>query len=120
MPKSIDPDLHARWADRLRRQPQSGLSIARFCSIEGVSPVSFHAWKRRLRVVESADQLPTPSAAFLPLTIRNGQAGSARVEVELPGGVHIRIHASDPDFACRVLQLVASAGRDGPGAWDPC
>lgn len=117
MSRPIDPKLHALWADRLQRQPNSGLSITRFCSAEGISPVSFHTWKRRLRFGDSALQPLDNTAAFLPITLRDSRpaaVGSARVEVELPNGVHVRILASDPDFAGRVAQLVATAGRGGP------
>lgn len=123
MARPIDPKLHAIWADRLHRQPKSGLSITRFCSSEGISPVSFHAWKRRLRIGDSVHQRHAAAAPapFLPLALRDhptASGRSARVEVELPGGVLVRVHAADPDFACRIVESVAIAGLAGSGG--PC
>ena len=41
--------LWEQWRARLARQRAGGLSIMEFCRREGVSPVTFHTWKRRLR-----------------------------------------------------------------------
>lgn len=69
MARTTDPNLHALWADRLQRQPQSGLSITRFCLSEGVSPISFHSWKRRLRDRDASHtpSIPNATPAFLPV-----------------------------------------------------
>ena len=53
----VNQVLWDRWRERLERQRRSGLSITEFCRKEGVSAVTFHTWKRKLRgeaVVRSA------------------------------------------------------------------
>ena len=46
--KGASPAVAARWEDRVARQRASGLSVAEFCRREGVHPVSFYGWRRRL------------------------------------------------------------------------
>src|SRR5689334_12944454 len=54
MARPKDLGLEHTWRLRLRREAASGLSIAAFCSREGVSSASFYPWRRRL-----ATTLPT-------------------------------------------------------------
>jgi transposase len=81
------------WAERLTRFAASGLSVAQFCALEGVSLPSFYSWKRRLsagtpgRAAEhTADTASGPR--LLPVYLAN--AGSA-VELVLPGGTALRL-----------------------------
>lgn len=39
----------AVWRERMGRYRGSGLTVARFCRREGVSPASFYYWRRRLK-----------------------------------------------------------------------
>ena len=55
-----DPKLHALWRERIRRQAESGLTIAQFCAQERFPVASFHAWKRRFRLNDLADQRKRP------------------------------------------------------------
>jgi hypothetical protein len=52
--RALDPNLHALWRERIGRQVQSDLKIAPFCALDRFSAASFHAWKRRLRLIEPA------------------------------------------------------------------
>jgi hypothetical protein len=54
MTRKRNQALWHQWRQRLERQAESGLSIAAFCRREGVSQVSFHTWKRKLRGSTSA------------------------------------------------------------------
>ena len=56
MPRPSDPNLAALWRERIRRQAQSGLTIARFCAQEQLSVALFHYWKRRLQLAELANR----------------------------------------------------------------
>lgn len=47
--------LWDQWRERLERQRKSGLSIAEFCRQEGVSSVTFHTWRRKLRGPSAQD-----------------------------------------------------------------
>ena len=78
-----------RWADRLNRFDQSGLTVAKFCKKERCSVPSFYQWRRKLRdetstgptfvpvrIVDAADPSPSPQAT---------------VSLDLPGGIRLRI-----------------------------
>lgn len=74
----------AYWRRVVERQPESGLSVARFCEREDVSTASFYNWRRRL--AESADERP----AFVPVQVQQPDGGNA-LEIVLPGAVTIRV-----------------------------
>ena len=89
------------WRDAIRRWGRSGQSIRGFCDGQGLSEVSFHAWRRTIAqrdqqvsrsspTSEAADRLPafvpvrvtsarvmpavtTPSAASLELVVDRGR-----------------------------------------------
>src|SRR5262245_6544127 len=72
MPRTPDLKLQALWRQRIDLQVHSGLTIAQFCAQEHLSIASFHAWKRRLRLIELADRRPALPAppVFLPVAVR--------------------------------------------------
>jgi len=47
---SSDPKKVALWLARFRRLLDSGLTVARFCLVEGVSESSFYYWQKKLRL----------------------------------------------------------------------
>ncbi len=151
MPRTADPATRSRWVERIERQKSSGLTIARFCEIEGVSQVSFHAWKRRLAEASATpaaqhavsharaitpigpsshaasharaiSPIATPAPpAFLPVRWSDASAiaaPSARVELDLPNGVHLRILDAPAEFVGRVVQLVGMVDLARGG--EPC
>ncbi len=121
MARTPNPRLHALWRDRIRRQEASGLTIAQFCAQEFVARSKFHAWKRRFRLMASADQcptLPTPSA-FLPVTVRvleHPSGDSPPVEADLPNGIRLRIPTANAQLACRLVRAVARANTRSGGS----
>jgi transposase len=94
------------WAERLARFPDSGLSVAAFCSAEGVSTTSFFYWKRQF-------QTATPAAAtaaaprLLPVQV---QPAPAPVEVVLPGGTVLRLSAGCDLALVRALLATLAGG----------
>ena len=62
MAREVNQVLWDQWRQRTERQRTSGLSIVAFCRKEGVSPATFHAWKRKLHGPSSA-RLSSPEAA---------------------------------------------------------
>ena len=120
MARTPNPKLHALWRERIRRQEASGLTIEQFCSQEGIARSKFHAWKRRFRLADVADQrpaLPSPSS-FLPVTVRLLQHGPTEpppIEADLPNGVRLRIPTADPRLACRIIRTVAAANTNSGG-----
>jgi hypothetical protein len=112
------------WRRQIQRQTQGSLTVAEFCRRRGVSTVTFHAWKRRLResppapslVPEGPSTRPMHEAngaaipAFLPVSIRDdGAAG--QLEIELANACVVRLKgAVDP----RLLRIaIHAAGRLG-------
>lgn len=122
MPRTPDPALHAHWREIILDQATSGLSIVRYCAHERISTASFHAWKRRLRLADSADSgQPLATPAFLPVTLRPPDpvpAMTAAIEADLPNGVRLRIPTASPRLACRIIRIVAQSQSNGGDS--PC
>jgi transposase-like protein len=109
--RTPDLQLHALWRQRLRRQVDSGLTIAQFCAQESLSTATFHSWKRRLRLSELAGTPPAPPA-FLPVTVRLAELTPAEappIVADLPNGIRLRIPTADARLACRLVRAVARA-----------
>jgi hypothetical protein len=88
-PPRSRPATRQLWAERLARFPDSALSVAAFCSAEGVSTYSFFYWKRRL-------QTAAAPARLLPVRV---PTPPVPVEVVLPGGTVLRLTPGcDLDF----------------------
>ena len=120
MARTPDLELRAVWRDRLRRQGDSGLTIAQFCAREAISTATFHSWKRRLRLVGLADTLPAPPAlpTFLPVTVRLAEpapADAPPIVADLPNGIRLRIPTADARLACRLVRAFARATTDSGG-----
>ena len=64
-----DPALQDLWRQRFLRFERSGLSTVVFCAQESVSPLSFYAWRQRLRqpLDQAATSSAVPSAEFARL-----------------------------------------------------
>jgi hypothetical protein len=111
MARPKDLGLEHTWRLRLRRQAASGLSIADFCSREGVSSASFYAWRRRLAAA------PPESPLFVPIHLdpspRLDDTPSGRgFEIELPHRVRLRCDVvPDPRW---LGQLVAALAGIAP------
>jgi len=61
--RKVNQVVWEEWRRRVKRQRESGLSIAEFCRREKVSPHSFHVWKRKLGQPESAGRTSKSAAA---------------------------------------------------------
>lgn len=79
-----------RWKRLHRERRQSGLSIVEFCRSRGVSPGSFHRWRRVL----AADTVPARGSDLRPGSVELASppsiAGPAAVIV-LEGGLRIEL-----------------------------
>jgi hypothetical protein len=119
MARTPDPKLHGLWRDRIRRQAQSGLTIAQFCQRECISRSKFYAWKNRFRIADEttpASTLPGRSI-FLPITVRVMEHTSDErlpIEADLPDGIHLRIPIANPHLASHFIRVVARA-KTNPG-----
>jgi hypothetical protein len=54
MARKANQVLWDQWRQRLKRQRESGLSVAEFCRRENIPRQGFHVWKRKLRATMSA------------------------------------------------------------------
>lgn len=107
----------AFWRAAIRRQAESGLPVSRFCRREGLHPVTFYGWRRKLQEestagAEEGRPVPgTPSLVPVQLLGAPEQAAAAAVEVISPGGWVLRVQDdADTDNARRVLQLLQEIG----------
>ncbi len=121
MARTPDPKLHGLWRDRIRRQVQSGLTIAQFCQRERIARSKFYAWKGRLRVaVDAAPATALPArSTFLPVTVRVVEHSSddrLPIEADLPNGIRLRIPTANPDLASHFIRVVAQAKTSSGGS----
>ena len=90
MGRVADEGVALAWERRIKEQRRSRLSIAEFCSQEGVSTASFYAWRRRLR---GADAAVPQSPLFVPVELPTPGIAAGGVRVELPGGAILSLPA---------------------------
>ena len=96
MAKTRSEDRRRHWLEAIDRQQASGESIVAFCAKEGLSPASFHAWKRRLRRRQRETGRRSTKQALVPVQIvSDPTADVGRLEVEWPGGVVLRAQGCD-------------------------
>ena len=62
MGRVLNQVVRDQWRKRFQRQAASGLSVVAFCRREGISPASYHWWKRQL-AAESGQRNRSASAA---------------------------------------------------------
>lgn len=124
MPRIADPALQTLWRRRLRRQPDSGLTIQQFCKREGVSTASFHAWKRRFALIDAFPTALSNPPAFVRVVapaIHGPQPGGdvPLVTIQLANGGQVLLPvAAGIEFVREVVATVARfpAAREG----SPC
>jgi len=75
----------AEWHGIIERYRQSGLGINEFCAQEGVTVSTFELWYRRHRRTEHR------TGQFVEVKPPGAAAGLWAMEVELPGGVRLRL-----------------------------
>lgn len=101
------------WRRRLVRFQKCGLTVAKFCRLEGVSVPSFYQWRKRLASAGQErckttggppDAAAVREAGFLPVRV----FANPVVELRLPNGVRVQVPAGDRD-ALRIA--IEAAGR---------
>jgi hypothetical protein len=112
MARATNGDRQRHWREVIERQRASGQSIVGFCMKEGLSPASFHAWKRRLRRPRREAGQKT-AQALLPVKVVDAvPIGSGKLEVEWPDGVMLRVQGCEAQtVAAVVAALVARPAR---------
>jgi hypothetical protein len=86
------------WRDVIRRQAESGLSVAAFCREQQVPPASFFAWRKKLAEADQnanaassrdADASPEVRAQFVPIAISPVPPSAANFEIVGPDGYRL-------------------------------
>ena len=85
-------DQWATWLDEFER---GDFTIAEFCKLKGVCTNSFYQWRRKLTASDVA-------SAFVPVEV----AASRQVEIDLPGGITIRVPGDSASLR-PVLQVLS-------------
>lgn len=75
MARKANQVLWDQWRQRLKRQRESGLSVAEFCRRENIPRQGFHVWKRKLRATMSARRASGKAAQ--PRRLPKGRAIAA-------------------------------------------
>jgi hypothetical protein len=105
MARATNGDRQRHWREVIERQQASGQSIVGFCAKEGLSPASFHAWKRRLRWRRSTER----NAALLPVQIVDGaQAGTDKLEVRWPDGMVLQAQGCEVQTVAAVVAAISA------------
>ena len=95
MAKDKRLDRRRYWQETIERQWASGQSIVGFCAKEGLSPASFHAWKRRLRRPRHEAGRKAVEALLPVQIVDAATTGMAHLEVHWPSGVVLRLRGCD-------------------------
>jgi hypothetical protein len=98
--KDRDGRRETRWRRIIGDQGRSGLSIREFCRRGKLTETAFYFWRSELqrRQAEQEQRRPAdPPAvpAFLPVRVAEHVGGPAtgRIEIELSGGLRVRVAA---------------------------
>lgn len=100
-------DAVARWREILRRQGESGLSVAAFCRRSRISQPSFYVWRRRLHEAATLTEVRA-SGTFAEVCVSPESSrvgGSSQSRLPQQGG------ARDLPHQDGVLELVLLGGR---------
>lgn len=118
MAKTRSTDRQRYWREVIERQQVGEQSIVGFCSKEGLSPASFHAWKRRLGRAPRERGPKSAKQALVPVQIiRDPTANAGGLEVQWPGGVVLRVQGCDAQTIRAVvaaLSTTSNARRASP------
>jgi transposase-like protein len=93
------------WKRRIAQQRRSQISIAEFCSQEGVSSKSFYVWRKRLREITANKRRGQGKAAadkrcgspdgrlFVPVHLPPASVSLGNLRIELPSGAVLTLPA---------------------------
>ncbi len=103
-------DRQRHWREAIERQQASGQSIVGFCAKEGLSPASFHAWKRRLRRGRRETGGKAATQALVPVQIVDtAPTGTGKLEVRWPNGTVLWVQGSDVQTVATVVAALSAS-----------
>ena len=87
-----------RWRELVGLHEGSGMSVSAFCEAHDLAASTFFAWRRRVG--------RTAEPTFVELTTSSRATASGSIELVLPCGVTVRVHAG---FDAGLLRQVVEA-----------
>ena len=78
MAHRVNQVLWDQWRQRIKRQRESGLSIAEFCRRENISSHGFYVWRRNLRAASHRRRKPRADARSQHSRRRSAEVTSRR------------------------------------------
>ena len=108
MPRQTNQVLWDQWRQRIKRQRESGLSIAEFCRRENISAHGFYVWRRNLRQAASKRHEPRPDAK-LQRSRRRGAVVTSRRRLH-----NALVGPTVPPCPTNFLQLPVTAAQAAP------
>ncbi len=117
MARTRSEDRQRNWREAIERQRASGQSIVGFCAKEGLSPASFHAWKRRFRRPQREIRRMTGGKeALVPVQIVSDPAGGVgSLEVQWPSGVVLRVQGCDVQTISATVAALSTSSAQRAG-----
>ena len=121
----------AMWDERrewIRKQKESGLSVAQFCRDHGLHLGNFHAWRLRIAELDAMSEHKAEAIAetrshgssakptFLQVTIPSQAAFTPQetwVEVSLASGMIVRVPSSNLAAIEAVIAILNRLGAEG-------
>jgi transposase-like protein len=76
MLRQVNKVLWDQWRQRIKRQRESGLSIAEFCRRENISAHGFYVWRRNLRETSRRRREPRADSRLQPSRRRSAAVTS--------------------------------------------
>ena len=109
MPRQVNQVLRDQWRQRIKRQRESGLSIAEFCRRDNISSHSFYVWRQNLREASHRRREPRADARLQRARRRTAAAASRRPLRNALVGLAV------PPCPANFLQLPVTASQ--PASW---
>jgi transposase-like protein len=88
-----------QWRERIAEQERSGVSVRRFCQVQGIGEHLFYYWRKRLR----EQQQPMRFALVERGPARQEPASEASLELVLASGERLRIGAGVDAITLRMV-----------------
>jgi transposase-like protein len=108
MPRQANQVLWDQWRQRIKRQRESGLSIAEFCRRENISSHGFYVWRRNLREA-SRRRRDLRADSRLQTSRRRTAAGTSRRRLH-----NAFVGPVAPTCPTNFLQLPVTASQAAP------
>jgi hypothetical protein len=108
MTRQVNQVLWDQWQQRIKRQRESGLSIAEYCRRENISAHGFYVWRRNLRQAASKRHEPRADAN-LQRSRRRGAVVTSRRRLR-----NVRVGPTVPPCPTNFLQLPVTAAQVAP------